>query len=102
MADGLRVWDESGTLIFDETTQTIKMLGLLGVGTNYTGGANSGSIVDGRFTQYPGHVGFFARIDGGASFEGYDATFSISGNTLSWSFPNPGQYPNQVILYGIR
>jgi hypothetical protein len=102
MADGLRIWDESGTLIFDETTQTIKMLGLLGVGDNYTGGANSGSIVDGRFTQYGGHVGFWARIDGGASFEGYDATFSISGNTLSWSFPNGNFHPNQIILYGIR
>lgn len=116
MADGLQVWDANGVSIFNQTTQVVKFLGTATIGwspgrTNYTGEAASGSIVDARFTQYPGHVAFWCRIDGAVNADGYDATWTQSGNSLIWTFPrsqalwlNGSLYnrPEQTIIYGIR
>lgn len=111
---GLQVWDSGGTLIFDETTPVIKFLGTATIGEGHTGEAQSGSIVDGRFTQYAQHVGFWARIDGGFGVDGYDATWRFEGNSLIWTYPRPVQYiyingvpylfnrPRITIIYGIR
>ncbi len=120
MADGLQVWDGSGTTMFDATTQVVKFLGTITIGwspsgANYTGDARSGSLSDGRFTQYGGHVPFFARIDGGYANDYSDAQWSFSGNTLTWTYPladpkyvtlngttYPAARPVQTIIYGIR
>lgn len=115
MADGLMVWDGSGNVMFSQTTQVVKFLGIATIGwgpggTNYTGAAQSGSIYDARFTQYAQHVAFWARIDGAFDSEGYDATWRQEGNSLIWTYPRPVAYingntynrPQQTIIYGIR
>jgi len=112
---GLWVGLPDGTVTFDNTTPVVKFLGTATIGwapagANYTGDVQSGSITDVRFTQYANHVVFWCRIDGAFSSDGYDATWSISGNTLTWTYPRPVQYingntynrPVQTIMYGIR
>jgi len=115
MADGLRVWDAGGTLMFDETSPVIKFLGTATVGfsvggQNYTGDAKSGSIYDARLTQYSQHVAFWCRIDGKFDSGGFDATWRQEGNSLIWTYPRAVVYyngymynrPEQTIVYGIR
>lgn len=114
MASGLQVWDAGATLIFDETTPVTKFLGTVTIGEGYTGADQSGSIVDARFTQYAQHVGFWCRIDGGFSIDGFDPTWRFDGNSLIWTYPRPVQYytingttymfnrPRVTIIYGIR
>lgn len=114
MADGLRVWDGNGTLMFDETSPVIKFLGTATIGTvgstNYTGQAKSGSIYDARLTQYAQHVAFWCRIDGAYDSEGFDATWRQDGNSLIWTYPRDAvvyngyvyNRPIQTIIYGIR
>jgi len=116
---GLQVWDGGGSLIFDETTPVIKFLGYLTIGgmgpPYYTGATKTGTVVDGRFTQYAGHTPFWFRVDGGISTEGYDANFSFNGNTMTWDYPRDSDgalvlngtvyytgRPTQTIIYGIR
>lgn len=110
MADGLRAWDANGVLMFDETSPVVKFLGTLTIGANNTGAAQSGTISDGRFTQYAQHVPFWSRIDGGYNNDKYDAAITISGNTLTWNYPNAAAYsttgelynrPTQTLIYGI-
>lgn len=115
MADGLAIWDTSGTVMFDATTPVVKFLGEVTIGwapggTNYTGTAKTGSIYDARLTQYAQHVAFWCRIDGAFDSEGFDATWRQDGNSLIWTYPrevavyNGYTYnrPQQRIIYGIR
>jgi hypothetical protein len=109
MPSGIQIRDENNVLVFDETSPVVKFLGSASIGASYTGEQGSGTIVDGRFTAYPQHTPFYARIDGGFEFGGIDANISISGNTLTWTYPYPASYnngtmynrPNQTFVYGI-
>lgn len=120
MPSGLQIWDANGALIFDETTPVVKFLGQLTIGSfgpqrDYTGAAQSGSITDPRFTMYAQHVPFWCRSDLAFNNEGFDAAWTLSGNTLTWTYPRPDPYPVtidgvsyymhrpvQTIIYGIR
>ncbi|NLS28151.1 hypothetical protein S2M10_31600 [Sphingomonas sp. S2M10] len=115
MPVGLWVGLEDGTTLFNQTTAVVKFLGAATIGAapggpSFTGDAQSGSIVDARFTQFAMHVPFWCRIDGGFDDAGYDATWSVSGSSLIWTFPRPAEYSNgllynrpvQTIIYGIR
>jgi len=112
---GLWVGLQDGTTTFDQTTAVVKFLGTttIGVtpgGASYTGEAQSGSIVDARFTQFAMHTPFWCRIDGGFDSQGFDATWSFNGSSLIWTYPRPAEYANgllytrpvQTIIYGIR
>lgn len=109
MPNGLQIRDANNILIFDETSPVVKFLGTASIGRDYTGEAASGSITDARFTAYAQHTPFYARIDGGFEFGGIDANITISGNTLTWSYPYPPTYfggslgnrPNQTFVYGV-
>ena len=110
MPSGMQVWDASGNLVFNIDTNVVKFLGVISVGKDYTGATTSGTVTDSRFTAYTGHTPFFTAVGAGISDEGYDVQVSISGNTLTWTFPQATpQYlggvlinrPNRTILYGI-
>ena len=100
MPAGLEIFAANGDTIFSVTDSLVKIFGFASVGQAHTGAANSGTIIDTRF-QLAQHVPFFARYDSGFSQEGYDALITISGNTLTWTFPKPSLgRPNQTFLYG--
>lgn len=90
MADGLKVWNPNGVLVADITSRLPRIIGEI------SAGAAGGSIND-------------ARLSGGTPFPivlaptetGTRALInvSISGTTVSWSFPNGGA-SNYTILYG--
>ena len=84
--------------IRDEATNAImltigrrafKFLGYATIGWNVTGGAQSGTITDGRFTQYPGSEPIAFPVNGGFDTRGAGARLTISGNTLTWRYPYP-------------
>ena len=110
MPAGLEIFNSSGTSIFQTTSALVKFLGVLQIGADYTGETQSGSVTDSRFTAYTGHVAFFENTAAAFSTDGYNADVTLSGNTLSWSYPDPTPYyaggfllnrPNATIIYGI-
>jgi hypothetical protein len=109
MAAGIQVWDASGNLIFDTTTNLVKWLGRLSVGKSYTGSAQSGSLVVPQFSAYPLNKPFIARMDGLFRTGVYQdqAVFWVDGGTLYWEFPlaDPGtnniNRGDQTVAYGL-
>lgn len=107
MAFGLEAWNSSGVKTISITTKVAKFFGTANIGNSYTGTTVSGTITDTRFTAYSGHVAFAIPITGGIDPDGNTAVFSISGNVLTWSFPNgassPGSLtrPDTTFAYGI-
>lgn len=107
MAFGLEAWNANGDKTISITSKVAKFFGVASIGNTYTGTAVSGTITDTRFTAYSGHVAFAMPITGGIDPDGNTAVFSISGNVLTWSFPNgassPGSItrPDTTFTYGI-
>lgn len=101
MPAGIQVWDASGNLIMNFDTTLVKFLGVISVGTSYTGSQQSGTVTDSRFTAYAGHTPFYTAVGGNINDENYDVQISISGNVLTWTFPNATARPDRTILYGI-
>ena len=107
MAFGLEAWNADGTKTISITTKVAKFFGVASIGNSHTGASVSGTITDARFTAYSGHVAFAMPITGGIDPDGNTAVFSISGNVLTWSFPNgassPGSLtrPDTTFTYGI-
>lgn len=66
-----------------------KFMGFSTIGWNTTGGAQSGTITDARFTQYPGSEPLAFPVNGTFDTRGAGAKLTISGNTLTWSYPYP-------------
>lgn len=93
----LEICDEAGNVILDATKQTLKFFGMLSIPPNVA----SGSLTDGRFTAFAGHVPYFARVDGFLPWPSQDATIWVDGNTLYWTRNTspPGDW--HVVLYGI-
>lgn len=110
MPSGIQVWDASGNLVFNIDTNVVKFLGVISVGKDHTGETGSGTVTDSRFTAYTGHTPFFTAVGGGISVDGWDVDVSISGNVLTWTYPQATPLyvggvlvnrPNRTILYGI-
>lgn len=82
-----------------------KFAGVASVGWSYTGGTQSGQINDDRFTRYPGCEPFAFVIDAAFDSRGGGVILSISGNTLTWSYPvgaaTQQNRPNATFVYGI-
>jgi hypothetical protein len=101
----IQTWAENGTPMVQLGDRLYKFMGIGTIGWNTTGGAQSGTIVDGRFSQYPGCESFVFTIQGGFDLRGGGPTFSISGNTLTWTYPYAEQVSwkrvNATFLYGI-
>lgn len=101
MPQGLQIFDSAGVLILDATDTLAKLFGGQSIGTSYTGSTASGSIADGRFTQFSGHTPFVAIINGDTWNIGLTPQFSFSGNNLNWSFPHATSRPNTTFIYGV-
>ena len=101
----LQTWAEDGTPMLRLNDRIMKFMGQASVGWSYTGSQQSGTIVDGRFSQYPGCVPVAFVISGGLDLRGGGVNLSISGNTLTWSYPNPTGEAyarvNATFVYGI-
>jgi hypothetical protein len=101
MATGLQVWAQNGTLLIDTTTSVVLQLGIISIGG--AGAPQSGAIADGRLGQ--GRPYAFQLLGGIPGYDNKEAVISISGTTLSWTFPEPDgsqplNRPNTTILYG--
>ena len=95
---GLWVYNDDGTERFGTSMQTIKFFGKLTVNA----GNSPGSVTDPRFTLFGAHKGFWAVIEGGAgsAIPPNAPVFTLSGNTLSWSYPAGASKVAQTIIYG--
>ncbi len=82
-----------------------KFMGQATVGWSTTGGQRSGTITDARFTQYPGCQPFAFVVRGGFDTRGGGLQLSISGNTLTWSYPTAAAASytrgDATFMYGI-
>ena len=102
MAAGLQIFDANGNIVLDATYRVMRIIGAQSIGDGF-----GGSVVDDAFSQ-GGWVSFQPSVMTG---EGYLSggviapRFSISGNTLSWSYAakNSSQYDifqNGTLFYG--
>ncbi|WP_321953101.1 hypothetical protein [Paraburkholderia bannensis] len=102
MSAGLQIWDANGNIVLDATYRIMRI-----IGTRSIGGGVGGSVVDDAFTQ-GGWVSFQPGVMVG---EGYLSggvivpRFSLSGNTVSWSYAakNSTQYDiyqDGILYYG--
>lgn len=101
MAQGLQLFDTTGFMFLDTDSSVACVLGSVAVG-----GADqtqSGSFTDPKLALgRPFAVVTSVEVN---SFIGYKVTVTISGTTVSWSFPpnNPGNpYPRCRFIYGLR
>lgn len=103
MSAGLQVFDASGNIILDATYRVMRIINSV-----YIGPSNpTGSITDARLAQ-GGFVSFQPEItcgDGYLSGGVICPAFSITGSTLTWSYPakNSAQYDvyqSGTVFYG--
>lgn len=101
----LKTWDAQGRQTLAVDTRVAKFMGVMSVGWDYTGGTQSGTITDGRFTQYQNVQPFSLVISGQIDVGGYMPKISIIGNTLTWTYPRPEAVnytrPNTTFMFGI-
>lgn len=101
----LRTWDAQGRQTLNIDTRMAKFMGVASIGWDYTGGTKSGVINDARFTQYAGCTPYVMVISGNIDIGGYMPALTISGNTLTWTFPRDQSVnytrPNTTFMYGI-
>lgn len=99
---GLTVWDANGNVVFDTTTQAVKMLGKINLGASY-GSPLSGSISVPMFAK--GRP-FYMIISLEFAILLNRPSISVSGTNLTWNYPvqypnNPPTQPNVQVIYGI-
>lgn len=102
MAVGLKIWNASGVVTLDSTTRVGKIIGSFSIGG--AGTAQTGSVTDSKLAL--GTPFNFAILT--SSFPGTDKypSFSFSGTTLNWSYPDPSSTlsssrPTHDVIYGI-
>ena len=93
---GLTVWDDQGRVVFDTTSQVVKYFGTVTIGGS--AGA-SGTVVDARFSLGTPYI--YAFIENVNITNNWAPTISVSGTTLSWSFPDSGHAYSTVVMYGV-
>lgn len=99
MAQGLQIWDENGNLTFDTSLDTCEYLG------EFTTTTTNGSfVVSGNCHE---NIWIIISSRSNSNENGYGKggqmpAFSISGNTISWNFPNynTNQKSICVVSYG--
>lgn len=101
MAAGLQIFDASGNLVLDASYRVMRI-----VGWQYING-NSSSVTDSRLAQ----GGFVSFQPANTCGDGYLSggiicpSFSISGGTVSWSYPPMNnstydRYQEGTLFYG--
>ncbi len=92
MPAGFQCWDENGTLLYDTTTNMGRILGTIS-----TGGVN-GSLSVPAFSQGTPFAFPVLVLSDAASVDVFQPLVTISGTTLSWTYPRgSGQ---ATIVYG--
>ncbi|MDG2532080.1 hypothetical protein P6144_00320 [Sphingomonas sp. HITSZ_GF] len=101
MAQGLQLFDTNGFMFLDTDSSVACVLGSVVVGGSDQ--TQSGSFTDLKLSLgRPFAVVTSVEVN---SFIGYKVNVSISGTTVSWSFPaNTGSnpYPRCRFIYGLR
>jgi hypothetical protein len=98
MADGLRLKDANGVVFFDTADSTVRIFGITSIGSS------NGSVTDSRYAEVTaGQARFFAILqcndNSGHVWE--QPTISLSGNTVSWTWPaGATNFPNFTLTYG--
>lgn len=98
MPMGLQVFNASGNLTFNSGDFLPRF-----VGSFYTGTSN-GSITDGNLSSSTNTPFFiYQQVTPSGQNPGVPPAVSISGTTISWSFPSgyDGSYSNGYVLYGL-
>lgn len=94
MALGARFFDAAGNVNSDVTSSLGRKLGTVTTGT-----AN-GSVSNSRFAD---GIGWYVVLPlSGTVITTIMPSVSISGTTLSWTFPVPSAAVNSLIIYGVR
>jgi hypothetical protein len=105
MTQGVECWNASGQKTLDISSRIAKFFGIANIGYTTTGTAGSGTITDTRFTSYTGTIPFAFVIQGGVDFNFNTATFTFSGNVLTWTFLNASadnaSRPPTTFVYGV-
>lgn len=92
MGAGLQVFDASGEIVSDDSTQIGRVLGYVDTGTS-DGSLTNATLAEGKpWYQIMGlDVGYYCLL----------AEVSFSGTTMSWTF-NGSTYKNSCrIIYGV-
>lgn len=103
MAAGLQIFDASGNVVLDATYRVARVIGSVSIGQNNL----VGSVIDNRLSQ-GGWVSFQPNICGGDGYLSGGVIvpgFSITGNTLSWSYAAKNSaaydvYQEGTLFYG--
>lgn len=96
MAQGFQIFDGNGALMFNSGDYLPRFVNI--IATN----AVSGSISDGNLVQ-AGYTAFAIVFPIGAFLPGYSTpSISISGATISWTYPSGSGNINCYIWYGVR
>jgi hypothetical protein len=103
MAAGLQIWDASGRLVVDFTSRLSRIIDSVYL----NGSAASGSVTNAALSQGTPFLAFqqesvWGYIDGDVS----RPNFTVSGNTISWTYTAAFGTHNQRIkgwlFYGVR
>jgi hypothetical protein len=100
MSVGFQAFAADASTVLDLTSRVLKIFNSATIGTGYTTGA-TGTITDARFTAYSGCVPWVAVVVGAFYPPQYNPVLSISGNVLTWTFPDSATTPVTTFIYGI-
>jgi hypothetical protein len=103
MAAGLQIWDASGVLLVDFTSRLGRVISSYYI----DGSLTSGSVSDAAFSQGEGFYAFQQdRLWGYINGDVSRPVFTLSGNTLSWTytagFSGNNQRMQGWLIYGVR
>ncbi|MDE1917675.1 MAG: hypothetical protein KGJ57_18150 [Sphingomonadales bacterium] len=98
---GLQVFGADGVLRLDTEDATALILGQFTTGSGH---GDSGSINDANLSLGTPfwYVISLAWPSGGFAYVGYGPAVSISGNTVSWSWPHGDNGAVATIVYGVH
>ena len=103
MTVGLQVFDASANIILDATYRVMRIIGSINIGqSNPSGSQTDSRLAQGGWCSFqPSVIGSAGYLSGGMLMP----SFSISGDTLTWSYPpvNNATYDtwqNGVLFYG--
>jgi hypothetical protein len=91
---GFQAFNAAAALQIDLTTKLMKVLGTVAITTN-------SNLTDARFTSFTGTTPWVSLLNGPPMATGDQPEISISGNVLTWHYPNASSMPACTLIYGI-
>jgi hypothetical protein len=100
---GLQVFDQNGNLTLDATYRVMRIIGSINIGqSNPSGSQTDSRLAQGGWSSFqPSVIGSAGYLSGGMLMP----SFSISGDTLTWSYPPVNNstfdtWQNGILFYG--